>query len=123
MKATVSMLLLAAMTAALHVATARETTVAKTTCTVTEARAKPATSPCTATQTGGAGVSILTYTVGSRSYDYRQDDAGESFDEETVQTYIRDRKFRISDDDRKKAWFCYKTSKVELCSKQPSPPR
>lgn len=108
------MLVLAAMTAAFHGASARETTVGKTTCTVTEARA---------TQTGGAGVSILTYTVGSRSYDYRQDDAGESFDEETVQTYIRDRKFRISDDDRKKAWFCYKTSKVELCSKQPSPAR
>lgn len=115
------MLVLAAMTAAFHVASARETTVAKTTCTVIEARAKPTTSPCTATQTGGAGVSILPYTVGSRSYDYRQDDTGESFDEETVHTYIRDRKFRICDEDRKKAWFCYKTSKDELCSKQPSP--
>lgn len=102
-KATVSMPVPAAMTAAFHVATARETTVAKTTCTVTEARAKPTTSPCTATQRAAPAYRSFTYTVGSRSYDYRQDDTRESFDEETVQTYIRDRKLRITDEDRKKA--------------------
>lgn len=105
-------------------AAARPEVTKKTQCVEVGSDKKSKEYPCLATETGGAGISVLIYSFNKKeyhiveSYDLAKD--AEIFDMNNLPVvgYMRDKSFKKTDDERKKAYYCYVTKKEHICSVQ-----
>lgn len=84
--------------------------------------------PCLVEQTGGAGVSVLRYNIKGANYDIVDDGNSQGISykfkgkiiSEGYKTYLRDKGFSITRNENNYDYFCYKSSHVHFCSKQPN---
>lgn len=83
---------------------------------------------CMVEETGGAGVSVLRYTINGANYDVVDDGSnqeiaykskGKIFSEK-YKTYLRGNDFKVTTNQRDYDYFCYKSKHVHFCSKQPN---
>ena len=98
---------------------AREPEVRSTRCATVADDAIAWQGTCTATQAGGAGVSVLTYRLRDGEHEIVSDDSGETLDGAPYATYARDARFRRTDLAADMAWFCYRGERIEFCARQP----
>ena len=116
MRALVVLTVVMVSAVALH-AEARDPQTKVTVCKIKTTQGRYVSQRCTATQEGGAGVSVLTYKIENKEYAIVSDDNGESLNDKPYKTYLRDAKFKTTRQS-KPAYFCYVTSDVEFCAKQ-----
>ena len=83
---------------------------------------------CMVEETGGAGVSVLRYTINGANYDVVDDGYSNKISylskkkvvSEEYKTYLRSSDFKITRNQKYYDYFCYKSKHVHFCSKQPN---
>lgn len=96
----------------------------KTQCFEVVNQAKGHSYSCMATNTGGAGVSVLIYSFNNKKYEIVETSDAETGDEIyemndlPVFGYARDKAFRETEDKSKVAYYCYLTKKDHICAVQ-----
>jgi hypothetical protein len=77
-------------------------------------------SPCVASNGGGAGMSILTYTFNGKEYLIEESDAGDFLNGKKFTSYMRDDFFKITSEEDKMNFYCYRTKdkSIDFCSLQ-----
>lgn len=105
-------------------AAARPEVTKKTKCVEVRNDIKSKQYSCLATDTGGAGVSVLIYEFNQKKYEIVHtsdiDTGDEVFEMNDLPVigYTRDRSFKKTEDERKVAYYCYVTKKEHICSGQ-----
>lgn len=103
---------------------AREEVTKKTQCVEVKNDINGKKYSCLATDTGGAGVSVLIYSFNHKKYEIvitSDPDTNEEVFEMNdlpVVGYMRDKSFKKTENERSKAYYCYVTKKEHICAAQ-----